>query len=515
MQVSRVVVTDFLGVENSDLELPPEGLVVVTAPNGLGKSARTLEAVSWGTFGKHVRAPAPERVVRDGGHAAVVRVVTHAADVTRAKSQTKSPTLSIADAPSFDTTTKAQAHLHTLLGIDHATWRKTHTVTTKDVEEFAVSTDSARKLFVESAAGLREFVKANALATDERKQAELVFKSKAAEWESANNLLKYSREMLTAQSKSVPSDPGGPTVQGATEALAERQRDVDELLLERQRLTVEVAAAANAVTTARRDVDRLSGGTCGLCKQPIPEGQGLQDAVVELMLAEFERDTIAARCGPELERVANQLVEATAAHRAASAALQRAHQVEGERRAVAAAKERVAALLKDVETHAAAEATARAMMEAAQREVELARATERSLSPKGFRGYAMAKAVEAVNALANQYLAWLSDGIRVKIKATDDEIQLEVIGAGGGGYGGCSDGQRRRIDLAVVFALGALHPARGTLFLDECLDHLDTDGVKRALRLLEHLSVGRCVVLITHNAQLVELLPKARHIALN
>jgi DNA repair exonuclease SbcCD ATPase subunit len=96
---------------------------------------------------------------------------------------------------------------------------------------------------------------------------------------------------------------------------------------------------------------------------------------------------------------------------------------------------------------------------------------------------------------------------------------LEVEGAGGGrGYKATSGGERRRIDIAIMLALAEVAQASDnrkvpTMWFDEVFDALDVpDGVDAVVQALEDLSRDRCVVVITHNRELIKTLPADLHL---
>lgn len=79
---------------------------------------------------------------------------------------------------------------------------------------------------------------------------------------------------------------------------------------------------------------------------------------------------------------------------------------------------------------------------------------------------------------------------------------------GGQGYAACSTGQRRRIDVALLLGLAVLAEGslglKSDLWFDEVLDGLDAEGVARVLDVVVDLARDRKVVLISHNAELLE-----------
>jgi DNA repair exonuclease SbcCD ATPase subunit len=131
---------------------------------------------------------------------------------------------------------------------------------------------------------------------------------------------------------------------------------------------------------------------------------------------------------------------------------------------------------------------------------------------KGVRAQVLGHALNGIEQMANYWLTRLvGDGISVKLASykenakgnTQESISLTVEGAGGGfGYDGASGGERRRIDVAILFALAEVaanaHGTHGTLFFDEVFDALDQDGMTAVTEALIDLSKDRAVVVISH-----------------
>jgi DNA repair exonuclease SbcCD ATPase subunit len=153
--------------------------------------------------------------------------------------------------------------------------------------------------------------------------------------------------------------------------------------------------------------------------------------------------------------------------------------------------------------------------------------TEQVLGLKGVRAHVLGRALGGIEQVANGWLARIAGpGMRLHLSAytekktggTSDAISLEVEGAGGGhGYRGASGGERRRCDIALLFALaevaGAAHGLKpGLLLLDEVFDALDDDGVEAVCQVLGDLGETRQVVVISHNDRLVDRLPKRLHL---
>jgi DNA repair exonuclease SbcCD ATPase subunit len=79
-------------------------------------------------------------------------------------------------------------------------------------------------------------------------------------------------------------------------------------------------------------------------------------------------------------------------------------------------------------------------------------------------------------------------------------------------------GERRRVDLALLLALGEVARAaagvgRATLFFDEALDNLDALGVQGAVDAIAELAATHAVVVISHNPALLQGLRPTAQIA--
>lgn len=151
---------------------------------------------------------------------------------------------------------------------------------------------------------------------------------------------------------------------------------------------------------------------------------------------------------------------------------------------------------------------------------------EQVLGLRGVRAAVLAKALGGIESVANSWLQRIAGaGLTVKLKASTekksggsvDAISLQIDGAGGGrGYKGASGGERRRIDIAFLFALAEVGRAArssvaGTLWFDECMDNLDLEGIDAVALALKELSRDRAIVVITHSEHLAQGLRPDRH----
>jgi DNA repair exonuclease SbcCD ATPase subunit len=160
-------------------------------------------------------------------------------------------------------------------------------------------------------------------------------------------------------------------------------------------------------------------------------------------------------------------------------------------------------------------------------EVGVLSAVERVLGLRGVRAHVLGKALSGIETIASKWLARIATkGMSVhlapyeekKTGGVKDAIALSIDGAGNGhGYKACSAGERRRIDLALLFALGEVAAAAhgqspGTLWCDEIFDHVDDAGVDKVCETVRDLARDRLVVIISHNKHVLSKLTPDVHL---
>jgi DNA repair exonuclease SbcCD ATPase subunit len=170
-----------------------------------------------------------------------------------------------------------------------------------------------------------------------------------------------------------------------------------------------------------------------------------------------------------------------------------------------------------------------AMLAGVRLRVEELRAAADVLGLRGPRTTVLAGALGGITAGANDWLRRLGGGIQIELRpytetrsgGTTGAIEIKVRGAGGGeGYKACSSGERRRIDVALLFGLGEVaSAARGgrqsTMWCDEILTHLDEDGIAGAVEAIREVARERCVVVIEQERNIaVEMLHPDRVVRL-
>lgn len=580
MNLARVALRGFMSHANTVFTFPAKGLVAITGANGAGKSSivEAVSVGGWGKTLRGTEpwngtdcgldlatsdAVEVSRTVKksskslswkaDGKAAVQYETNTKAQDALETRLGSwdvwrRSSVFSSQDASHFTLATDAERKrlLETILGL----------------ERFDLAADHARGKAAMAAANLSVKEREAAVSESQRSSAvaaaEVAARALAAHLETEKDFedvstleataKKLSAEIETAETTSKRFAKG---IEGATTDLVEAERAVGQM---RQASVAARAAAAIADERARRakaDLARLASpdGTCPTCEQPMgttkrdrlkseadaaeqklgeakkaaDEARAKADKEVESASANLEelreeRDDLLARAAPLTERIRSLHTELS--------------RVETALRRATAAEATRARLQKELET---AERAREAKIERATQlaaavteasiETRTYEACVKVLGTKGVRAHILGSALGGMEVIANQWLARLKLGIAVTVSAytekktggQSDAISLNFVGIGGGhGYRGASGGERRRVDVALLLALGEIAAAAhgkepGTLFIDEVFDSLDVDGVQAVASVLRELAQSRCVVVITHNTELVSAMRADKH----
>ena len=142
-------------------------------------------------------------------------------------------------------------------------------------------------------------------------------------------------------------------------------------------------------------------------------------------------------------------------------------------------------------------------------------------SNKGIRSEVLDLVTPFLNERANHYLSILS-GSDIEINfstqtekadgSLSDKFDLEVInGSGGNTYQANSEGEKKRIDLAISFAIQDLVQSKANIAVnlglyDECFDGLDAIGCENVIRILKERQKNiSSIFVITHSENLKPL----------
>ncbi len=554
MNVKEIELQNFLCLNNVRVLFPPTGIVMITGPNGTGKSS-VVEAVGWAGWGKMLRGTKPSTVGKDTKLLAQVDGVeiarsTSAAGTTKMRfslvrdGSKRADVLEAAGTLNAEylTASKSQDALETMIG-DYELWRRAHVFTSVDAVNFSTSSDAERKQFIERLLGISRFDEGLATCKEQLKLARQ--KLQRIEATLANNRVRVAAEERRWQeandtlAEAVAPEGGPDTIPapGDLEEVKEKaraaSRDLGVAQSEVRQLDMSVRELQVIASQKSAQLDRVRADACPTCAQPIPESlreritqeaEAAQKAakekakVVEYQAAQLEEtiEELSAEASALRER--QHLLEA-AAHASRRAADAKARWDKAQvmlESTLADAKENIARLQVAID-----EGEEDRIISAA--EVAELEACEQALGMRGVRAMLMDGVLRGFEALANCWLSRFFDQpVMVTIASTTerksgavvDAISIQVDGVGGGqGYKAASAGERRRIDVALLLALrelaeGAQGDLCGTLFFDEVFDCLDEPGTLAIVDALKEMAVERCVVVITHSKLLMGRLAK-------
>lgn len=530
MRVEALELSGYTNHRGTAILFPRRGVVVITGANGSGKSS-LLEAVGWAGWGQTLRGSSPVAV--EGGATCTVNLAAGGLQVSRARRGKGKTTLEWSTAGAtptvYETPTKAQEALNRELG-DFDRWRRTHVFTSVDAWGFADAPDAQRKLLLEQLLGLGCFDLALERCRVDLKAA--VKDASAASMAAATARVRCDEQERAVVGLEAAAGHVGPIGDiAALEVQVARLYSLAQVADdELQGFVREDQVARAAETDARLESGHLEKrqralaghSTCPVCEQALPEGliHGLQRSMSEaIRVAEqraterAQRATDSAAAVAELREEAATLrrrgAEGTAAIQAARTARE---QAERHAAGLKAARDRLA------ESRAQGAALDAKQMETAGRQATL-EVVEKVLGLRGVRATVLDGALRAVEDVANVWLARLGlAGLGLTLAMVDDKVALDIRGAGGGyGYAGASAGERRRVALALMLALAEIAQASGggspgTLWMDEVFDVLDRSGVEAAATVIMELAEDRCVVVISHNHDVVECLRGAKRL---
>ena len=145
----------------------------------------------------------------------------------------------------------------------------------------------------------------------------------------------------------------------------------------------------------------------------------------------------------------------------------------------------------------------------------------RGFGNQGLKSLILDSVVPFLDEQVNKYTDILTDGhIRVnfstltKLKTGEyrDKFSVDIESSTGAkSHKEASGGEKRRIDTAVMLALGKLAESRhgntGFLVFDEVFDKLDAMGIERVMGILHELAGEKQIIVISHVSDLKNLFP--------
>ncbi len=517
MNVIELVLNNFTKHASTTLKFPAKGVVLVSGPNGGGKSS-IVEGVSWAPWGETLRGTRPTEEGR-------ASVITDKGTITRERRGGK-VLVDWKGAARADTATKAQEGLDAALGTFEV-WRRTHVFSSTDAAHFTLATDKERKLFLEAMLGLGRFDSALEACRLELNATEK--RLEKLRWE-AGEVQRRLEGLETRRKESESSLEGLQKLTAkevAPEVVAGLQGSVKVVggtILEARDAERKLAAEKGSKFTETRQVEaqlaRLAkpGAVCGECRQPLPVDMEARKALEHAAAKTRERAEQEAKdLDAELHALREQIVDDEATLAKLRDKLHAAQRVQNEGEHLTRARAQAASTLERIAADLVKERAAAALMleelPKLAREEEVLAGVEMALGLKGARAGILGRLLSGLEGAANAWLAKVAaPGMRLELKpysekksgGVSDAISLQVHGAGGGlGYKASSGGERRRVDVALLLAFAGT----GTLFFDEVFDALDSDGIEAVVRVLGELAQERCVVVITHSDELKARVP--------
>jgi exonuclease SbcC len=533
----------FMGHEETAVDFPPRGVVLVTGANGAGKSAlpEAASVAFWGCSLRGRTAKGADVWADDTAAAVSAQADVASATRFRTRSGTKDISWSLPGvaAVEYATPTKAQDALLAVVG-SHDVWRRTSVLSSRDLTGFADSTDGERKRLFEALLGLQRLDAAGKTCRQEAASADREAERVAGDARAARERLDGARTRLEDARRAL-AGAAVPEPQDAVDGARVRRliEQADQAL---QRLAARRQAVERAAGGAEREAQGAQAravalsrmGECPTCGQVVPE-------VARERAAGTARDlaAVAVQAREQAVRAVGEADEEEEEVRGVRSGLGERWRDLSARASVAAAQARARALAQDTVDRAEAAIAGVERASAGLEEAEAAgrlRArvlglTSEVLGLRGVRAGVLGRALPGVEAIGGSWLSRLSGGtLGLRVRATteradggiSDAISVAVRRGTGAwrDYDTFSGGEARRIDVALLLGLrevaaGASGRSAGTLFLDEVADSLDPEGIEGISGALDELSRERCVVLISHSEDLFARLKPAKRLRID
>lgn len=517
MHLRSIEMRAFGSHEATQLAFPKTGIVFVTGDNGSGKSTiiDSVPAALWGETVREDSLWSDKSIVKlEADNVTATRTRTARKTTLEWQSPTTKPT-------KYETATKAQAALDGVIGA-YDVWRQSHVFSSSGTATFTNATDTERKRLIERMMHLGKFD----VAAERVKTKLSLARTEAERLASRVNALSSQRESLIARIADARTKLDSEHVRvdvsdlradiGALEAcVADARVKLRDATRVADKLSDEARAVEYEARSARVEYDRLARGQCAACARPF-DSADVKRAEEALSKAN-ERVAALKQTSEKLSTLRTAIAtlqsEIEANSRTIAQHTQRVHAIEVDNAAYAQMERTIQGFEAEAEKTELAVMEATAALKTKQRDVDLYVAAATVLSLRGARASILARALSSLQQLANAWLRRLGS-LQINLTAlsekadggVSDKIGLTVLLSNGRtvSYKSASSGERRRVDVAVTLALAELAQGGvpGTLFFDEVFDSLDAKGLDAVTSALRSLSAQRCVVVISHDANL-------------
>ena len=546
---------------NTTISFPSRGVVLVTGKNGSGKSAAAVEALPWILWGETVRGSDP---VPDGDAAVILSdgygEEATAYDVRRSRAGRRLIDLHLGTSVADDdgatqswvtlngqTPTETQGKIVERLG-DFRRFAATRVFSRALLSKFSGATDKERKALLERVLGLEQFDRAHKIAREKLRdakqreaEAESSLRARQAAAESSSHALRAERDARGAD---------GPTVEQLRDQLAACQAEIATLGTKRdlRELTAMVRAAESAKAKAKAECQAADGsvrrltseaerfkkasnqGNCPTCGQTFKgSAQLLTATLAELEAAKQERHRlgdVSEAAEAEWKELADDLAIIAGREQDREREVKKFETRLGDLRRDLALQqswqETEARLTSAVHDNQRAATAAAADLKNRHEAVLEADFAAEALGPRGARVSMFGGALSRLEAASCEVLARLAPGAVLRLDGQTklangeiaDKVSLRLEGPWGAKtYQDASDGQRVRVDVALLLGLARIAGDDGLLVLDEVFDPLDDEGMEAVAELVTELGMTRQVLVTTHSPRFADLLPTATRLS--
>jgi len=533
--IRKIELQNFMSYENSVIELPKNGVVVITGANGSGKSS-IAEATATSVWGKTLRGSSPWVADKKGFSKVSAEIAGKIIEFTRQTTPKGKVSAKFDPSPAnYATATKTQNAIDSLVG-DFDTWRKCAVFSSQDAAHFTLSTDAERKRLLESLLGLDKFDIALKTCRDEQKiiTAKIrtlendILKNKTEQSVKETIIEEDTLRLRKARSKAdIEGAYSDAEIKNLEACIGEQQTSLKEMYQELRKGRDELSCSRAEREQHTNAVLRLDSDTCPTCRQ------SLKTSSVEKMKrdahADIERVSIEINMLSADQDLLDQevdVLEKEARKNEAELAKQKAIISVGERSLIAHLEASIKkAKLDMLPLNSKCKSLGR-QLEDTEYDLALSENTQTVLGTKGVRAHILTSALGALEITSNKWLRKIaSKNARISIRpyvenksgGIRESISLDITGIGSGeGYKSLSGGQRRRVDVALLLGLSELAQAanqhtKGTVFFDEVFDSLDSEGVSAVSSVIEEMATDRSVIIISHSEALVDSLSSCAH----
>lgn len=524
---------NFMSHDETELELPDSGIVLVTGSNGAGKSA-IVESMAYCLWGKMLRGDTPWRDDESPGTVEfhVERPPLSVVRQWSGKRQTLSFTFN-GETETYETRTKCQQALESIIG-PFDLWRRSCVFSSSDAASFSTATDAERKRMLEKLLGLEWFDDALKSARSDYKDAASSLDLALSRMETLEARKSDLKEKLEFYRTQLSETDDADDLSDDESKLKKYKRLRKDARAEVHSSTSRIQQEQRELTRAESRLESLSekleavqDDTCHACGQKVPSElrEELQATIeretkqldarrtsVSEWLEEARDDIESAQS--EFDELTKRLEELSTKVRVSKSQLEARSKAE---RGMKQAK-------LDLKTlKLSADEIEKSLNTLKGKAAELQVCVD-VLGLKGVRAHVLGETLTSIESVANQWLGKLSEGkLQLELrpyseKGARDAISLKVRG---GNFTRASGGERRRVDVSILLALSQIGlstvgvQADWPLVFDEVFDALDAEGIAQVLVALEELARTRPVLVITHSYvdTLAELADSVLHVA--